>query len=201
MEFDGIVEREKITIKKQEQINILKIELEKLINQKNELYPDEKINKEKNNLKNRLFAEFRTYFEQQGFVNISDISEEKNSHVGNLKVITASIGNYKVKMSISDKYSIYLDVQHKNDFGNEEYRLEFDMSSECTVPISNINPFGKLDLNKYIDNLKEDIENVKEFINKNIPIKIICKFQDGQRVDIFKELSSFDDIIKEIPEK
>ena len=48
--------------------------------------------------------------------------------------------------------------------------------------------------------LKENISALKKVIEENKPLEIICKFEDGQRMDMFREYKSFEEIIDDIPE-
>lgn len=195
MNFEDIVKRESNSdiLNKEKSRLLLKFDM-----LKDSFYSESKINDLNNKMKQKLFDEFRNFFKSQGFSIKS--SRESDSYLGELKTLTATIGSYKIEMSISINYSILIKIQHKNDFGTEKYNLSMDICADCKFDSCMKNNVS-YDLPTFIELLKKDTSLIEKAIEENKPFEIACKFDDGQTMDICKEYKSFEEIIIDIPEK
>jgi hypothetical protein len=75
--------------------------------------------------------------------------------------------------------------------------IELSSESEFKSCIDN----NSHSLTDMIELTENDITSLNKIIKDNRPLEVICKFDDGQRLDMFKEYRSFEEIIKDIPEK
>lgn len=191
MKFDDIVKRESINHELGKEYNMVQLELDMLART---YYNETIISSLKFKMKEKLFTEFREYFKNLGF-----ILTNKDDLYG-IKTIVATIGKYKVEISINDSYDIFLNIQHKNDFTKEEYTLSMDISSENQFDscIKNGYSYNKDELIKL---MKEDRKLLSQLIEENKSLEVVCKFNDGQNLNMSKEYRAFEDIIEYIPDK
>lgn len=195
MKFDDIVKREGKTDELKRQKKKLELEFNTL---KDSYYSEIKINKLKQNMKQNLFKEFKEYFKILGFEILVD--RETHSHLGQVEICTARIGDYKVKMYTDSSDKIWLDIQNKKDNNDEIYLLSTNLSKVDEFK-SCMQRCAYYDLSTFNQLIEVDIKSLKKIIQINKPLEIVYKFNDGQSVDMRKEYKLFEDIINDIPEK
>lgn len=195
MKFDDIVKREGKTDELKRQKKKLELEFNTL---KDSYYSEIEINKLKQNMKQNLFEGFKEYFKILGFEILVD--RETHSHLGQVEICTARIGDYKVKMYTDSSDKIWLDIQNKKDNNNEIYLLSTNLSKVDEFK-SCMQRCASYDLSTFNQLIEVDIKSLKKIIQINKPLEIVYKFNDGQSVDMRKEYKLFEDIIDDIPEK
>lgn len=190
MDFDDIIKRESKTDELDRQFKKVQLDFDLLFET---FYSESKLNNLKEKMKQKLLKEFENFFKKLGF-NVKVSSDSK------LESKTATLGKYSVEISINKSFTIFLEVQHKNNFGIEEYGLSMDLSSKSEFE-SCIIENHSYSVSQMIELRKKDIISLNKIIKENKPLEIVCKFEDGQSLDIFKEYTSFEDIIKDIPDE
>lgn len=201
MDFSKVVEREKLLDVKRRKIS----ELESKIKTLESVYRsplDEEEAKER--MKNKIIQEFREYFTKASFESISSVQKVPNKFLGELQNISASIGGYKVEMSIAADSSISLAIPHVSNTGKEEYRLLCKISSEDDICTYKKIQYDISDIEKcdeYMTCLRDEIRALQARISTKQPLKVVYVFNEGHHMNTEKEYTSLHEIIASIPEK
>ncbi|MBU3157842.1 hypothetical protein [Clostridium estertheticum] len=197
MNFEDIVKRECNTDELSEKVKELDSQCAILFK---EVFLESKIKCLKENMKKTLIDEFIEFFNKLEFK--TDIS-----HKGDTDTITAKVGNYSVDLYVTSFYAITISVQSKKSYARSDYRLFMDISKNTSFKsltskasyIGVDNVAKSLSLN--ISRLEEDIKLLSKMKKENHTLEVVCKFSDGQKLDMWKEYKTFQDIIKDIPEE